>query len=179
MVILHCGFLLEISYGKIGCQNIYFHSERHIGRWNNHQFCWCLHCEYLSCGKVLSYHFCYEKKWQDICILKASEFIRLWFLTYLWSFPKAYCLCVPVQLKCSYPVSQGVYGRRHFYFLTGPMLLYIVGPSLTPQQRSASHRTPSWELHFSWPSERQKGVLKSTLQEFKASLVYLPTDLSP
>lgn len=125
MVILHCGFLLEISYGKIGCQNIYFHSERHIRCWNNHQFCWCLHCKYLSCGKVLSDHFCYEKKWQDICILKASEFIRLWFFAYLWSFPKAYCLWVPVQLKCSYPASQGVYGRRHFYFLTGPMLLYI------------------------------------------------------
>lgn len=139
MVILHCGLLLETSCGKIRCQSIYFHSEKHIRCWNNHQFCWCLHREYLSCSKVLSDHFCYEKKWQDICTLKASEFIRLWFLAYLWSSPKAYCLFVPLQLKCSYPVSQSVYGRKHFYFLARPMLLRIVGlsiPSRHPQATS-------------------------------------------
>lgn len=75
---------------------------------------------------VLSDHFCYEKQWQDICILKSSKFIRLWFLAYLWSFPRAYCLCVHVQLECSYPVSQSLYGRRYFYFLTGAVPLYIV-----------------------------------------------------
>lgn len=152
-MILDCGILLEISYGKIRSQNIYFHGERHIEVLKQSSVLLMFILWIFNCRKVLCDYFCYEKKWQDICILKESEFIRLWFLAYLWSFPKAYCLYVTVQLKCSYPVSQGVCRRKHFYFLTGPKLLYIMGLSLTPQHRVTSHRIPSWELHFSWSEE--------------------------
>lgn len=44
----------------------------------------------------------------------------------MWSFPRAYCLCVHVQLKCSYPVSQSMRGRSYFYFLTGAIPLHTL-----------------------------------------------------
>lgn len=145
----------------------------------NHQFCWCLHCEWFNCGKVLSNHFCYEKQWQDICIVKASEFIRLWFLAYLWSFPRAYCLCVHVQLECSYPVSQIAYGRVLLFSNWGcPSVHHTPGPPL-----------PSWAPQTTGPcvesctspgpDQRYKEALKSTLRQFKTSSVCHPTALSP
>lgn len=109
--------------------------------------------------------------------MKASEFIRLWFLAYLWSFPKAYCSCVHVQLQCSYPASRSEHGRRYFYFLTGAAPLYVIhlGSAL-----------PSWALQAAGPlagsctspglGQQHWGGLKNTLQEFKT---FPPSSSSP